>query len=105
MVTARVIYHLEDGAWWAESPDVRGWSAAADDLVDLHRLVEEGVAFALERDDVTVVRVAAPELEPLVSGARTVGAVARVETSGPEGLQVSSAAPRAGAVPGPAIAA
>jgi len=51
----RVIYHDEtpDG-WWAESPDIRGWSAAAASYDRVRQLAEEGVRFALERDDVIV---------------------------------------------------
>ncbi len=30
METVRVIYHHEAAGWWAESPDVEGWSAAGD---------------------------------------------------------------------------
>ena len=54
MDTIRVIYHHEDDGWWAESPDVERWTAAADSYADLVKLVEEGVRFALERDDVEV---------------------------------------------------
>ncbi len=52
MDTIRVIYHHEDDAWWAESPDVERWYAAADSFDDVVKLAEEGVRFALERDDV-----------------------------------------------------
>jgi predicted RNase H-like HicB family nuclease len=46
----RVIYHHEEGAWWAESPDVKGWLAAADTYEEIAKLVEEGIPFALERE-------------------------------------------------------
>ena len=52
MDTIRVIYHHEDGAWWAESPDVGGWSAAANSYPETRQLAEDGIRFALERDDV-----------------------------------------------------
>jgi predicted RNase H-like HicB family nuclease len=52
MDTIRVIYHHEDGAWWAESPDVVGWSAAANSYPATRQLAEDGIRFALERDDV-----------------------------------------------------
>lgn len=48
----RVIYHHEDDGWWAESPDVERWTAAAESYDELFKLVEDGVRFALERDDV-----------------------------------------------------
>ncbi len=47
METVRVIYHHEADGWWAESPDVEGWSAAGDTYEELVKLVEEGVSFAL----------------------------------------------------------
>ena len=47
METVRVIYHLEDGAWWAESPDVAGWFAAGDGYAEVEKLAEEGIPFAL----------------------------------------------------------
>ena len=50
----RVIHHHENDSWWAESPDLPGWFAAADTYAEAHQLAEEGVRFDLERDDVTV---------------------------------------------------
>ena len=52
METIRVIYHHEDDGWWAESPDVACWYAAGDTYAEVVELAEEGVPFALERDDV-----------------------------------------------------
>lgn len=46
----RVIYHHEDDGWWAESPDVEGWSAAGDDFPEVRNLAVEGIPFALGRD-------------------------------------------------------
>jgi predicted RNase H-like HicB family nuclease len=54
MDPVRVIYHHEDHAWWAESPDVDGWSAAGDTFDEVRQLAEGGVRFALDRDDVVV---------------------------------------------------
>lgn len=50
----RVIYHREEGGWWAESPDVEGWTAVADTYEEIVKLVEEGIPFALERDDALI---------------------------------------------------
>jgi hypothetical protein len=50
----RVIYHREPDGWWAESDAVPGWTAAAASPDALRALVEEGVRFALERDDLIV---------------------------------------------------
>jgi predicted RNase H-like HicB family nuclease len=46
-VTIRVLYHEEDQGWWAESPDVEGWTVAGDTYEEVRRLVEDGVTFAL----------------------------------------------------------
>lgn len=54
MDCVRVIHHHEDGSWWAESPDLPGWFAAADTYAEARQLAEEGVRFELEREDVTV---------------------------------------------------
>jgi predicted RNase H-like HicB family nuclease len=48
MKPVRVIYHHEEGGWWAESPDLKGWTAVADTWEELVKLVEEGISFALE---------------------------------------------------------
>ncbi|HEV7942081.1 MAG TPA: hypothetical protein VGP17_04695 [Solirubrobacteraceae bacterium] len=50
----RVIHHHEDERWWAESPDVPEWFAAADTYLEARRLAEEGIRFALDRDDVVI---------------------------------------------------
>lgn len=54
METVRVIYHHETDCWWAESPDVEGWSAAGDTYAEVAKLAAEGIPFALERDDVAL---------------------------------------------------
>lgn len=54
METVRVIYHHETDGWWAESPDVEGWSAAGDSYAKVAKLAEEGIRFALEQDDVVL---------------------------------------------------
>jgi predicted RNase H-like HicB family nuclease len=50
METVRIIYHHEDGGWWAESPDVERWYAAGDTYAEVVKLAEEGVPFALGHD-------------------------------------------------------
>ena len=54
MEPIRVLYHTEDGTWWADSPDVPGWIGGADTFDETRRLVEEGIPWALERDDVVL---------------------------------------------------
>lgn len=45
----RVLHHPEGDGWWAESPDVEGWSAAGDTYAEVVKLAEKGIAFALKR--------------------------------------------------------
>src|ERR1700761_8620374 len=52
--TVRVICHYETDGWWAESPDVEGWSAAGDSYAKVAKLAEEGIRSALEQDDVVL---------------------------------------------------
>jgi predicted RNase H-like HicB family nuclease len=54
MLNVRVIHHQDEDTWVAESPDVDGWTAVANTFEETRRLAEEGVRFALERDDVRV---------------------------------------------------
>lgn len=54
MEIIRVIHHCEDGLWWAESPDVDGWSAAGSSFDEVRRLADEGVRFALGREELEV---------------------------------------------------
>jgi len=54
METIRVIHHHEPEGWWSESPDVPRWAAAGATYEEVHQLSEEGVRFALEREDVVV---------------------------------------------------
>jgi predicted RNase H-like HicB family nuclease len=48
METVRIIYHHEANGWWAESPDVKGWSAAGETYAEVGNLAEEGIPFALK---------------------------------------------------------
>jgi predicted RNase H-like HicB family nuclease len=50
MEIVRGIYHHESDGWWAESPDVEGWSAAGESYSEVVKLAEEGIPFALERE-------------------------------------------------------
>ncbi|HEY1688630.1 MAG TPA: hypothetical protein VGF95_07170 [Solirubrobacteraceae bacterium] len=53
-MTVRVLYHQDEDTWVATSPDIPRWTVVADTYVEAHRLAEEGVRFALEREDLTV---------------------------------------------------
>lgn len=48
----RILHHPEVDGWWAESPDVAGWSAAGNTYSEVTKLAEEGVPFALGHDAV-----------------------------------------------------
>jgi hypothetical protein len=50
----RVLYRQDQDTWVATSPDVPHWTAVADSYPEAHRLAEDGVRFALERDDLTI---------------------------------------------------
>jgi hypothetical protein len=52
--TVRVIYHCEPEGWWAESPDVAGWSVAGETYAEVRALVDEGVEIARSRGGVTI---------------------------------------------------
>lgn len=46
-MTIRVLYHHEAAGWWAESPDVDGWTVAGDTFEQVRELADDGVRFAL----------------------------------------------------------
>jgi hypothetical protein len=47
-------YRLDEDTWVATSPDVPRWTVVADSYSEAHHLAEDGVRFALERDDLTI---------------------------------------------------
>jgi predicted RNase H-like HicB family nuclease len=58
MNTIDVIHHDETPAgWWADSPEIPGWYVAGATFAETRQLAEEGVRFALEREDLTVEHV------------------------------------------------
>lgn len=61
----RVIYRNEPEGWWAESPDVKGWTAVGESYAEVLKLSEEGIPFALECDEDEV------ELEHFVPAAES----------------------------------
>lgn len=54
MDTIRVLYRVEGGIWSAESPDIENWLAVGDTFEECRQLAEEGVRFALERENLVV---------------------------------------------------
>lgn len=72
----RITYHPEPHhGWWADSPDVSGWSASADNLEDLRAAVPDGLRFALETDEhieiVAVIDAGSAPAVPLEFGVST----------------------------------
>jgi predicted RNase H-like HicB family nuclease len=45
----KIIYHHDADCWWAESPDVGGWSTAGASFLEVKRLAEESIEFAVGR--------------------------------------------------------
>jgi predicted RNase H-like HicB family nuclease len=41
-VTVRVLYHREPDGWWAESPDIDGWTVAGETCDEVRALVDDG---------------------------------------------------------------
>lgn len=54
VMMVRVLYRQDQDTWVATSPDVPRWTVVADTYPEAHQLAEDGVRFALERDDLTV---------------------------------------------------
>lgn len=46
----RIIVHREPSGWWAESPDVEGWSVAGETYEEIRQLVVDGVGFACQAE-------------------------------------------------------
>jgi predicted RNase H-like HicB family nuclease len=53
-MTVHVLYRQDEDTWVATSPEIARWTVVADTYAEAHRLAEEGVRFALDREDVTV---------------------------------------------------
>ncbi|CAL8978671.1 hypothetical protein CELL_02935 [Cellulomonas sp. T2.31MG-18] len=54
MAAVTVHYHEEDGSWWADSPDVAGFTAVGHTLTEVRQLVQEGIPFYLQDKAVDV---------------------------------------------------
>ncbi|MGH8956885.1 MAG: hypothetical protein ACRDVF_17935 [Microbacterium sp.] len=50
----RVIYEQAGNTWVATSPEVPEWTVVANTYEEAHRLAEDGVRFALDREDVEI---------------------------------------------------
>ena len=54
MALVRIVYQQEGDSWWAESPDVDGFTAGGDSLAEVRQLAREGVAFYVNDADLDV---------------------------------------------------
>lgn len=94
-----VLIHNEDGAWWAESPDLPGYSAAADTREELETLVFEGVkAFLGGTQNMTIVlRTTDQPVAAGIGGAVVTGAISITHVAVPyttsTGLDAASLRP------------
>lgn len=73
--SVRIIYHHEDGAWWAVSPELPDVIAAGDSQAEVRQLVDEGLAgedYEIEHLDADSSEYQAPE------GARFLADLGRV---------------------------
>lgn len=48
MAQVRIVYHQEGDSWWAESPDLDGFTAGGSSLREVRQMAREGVEFYLD---------------------------------------------------------
>ncbi len=48
MTEIRIHYHREAEGWWADSPDLPGFSAAGDSFTEVREMAIQGVEFATD---------------------------------------------------------
>lgn len=53
--SVEIVYHREDGVWWADSPDMPGFSAAGDTFAETRKLAIEDLSFYFDDDKPNVV--------------------------------------------------
>lgn len=89
MTRARVVLHYEDGSWWAESPDLEGFTVVAPTLRELQLAVRDAVAFHLESEEPV-------QIAESMAGARSAEEVAWVSRTGGSAYKpIESRAPHA----------
>ncbi len=54
MTGVRIRYHNEPEGWWADSPDLPGFSAAGETFTEVRDMAIRGVEFATDEPDGTV---------------------------------------------------
>ncbi len=63
MSEVRIRYHHEPEGWWADSPDLPGFSAAGETFDEVREMVLEGVAFTTDTQP-EIVEENAPSRDP-----------------------------------------
>jgi predicted RNase H-like HicB family nuclease len=75
MNRTNVVMHDEDGSWWADSPDMEGFTVVAPTLVALQEAARGALAFHLDTDQSVLVAES-------MAGAESAGGVTWVPRSG-----------------------
>ena len=75
MNRTNVVKHYEDGSWWADSPDMEGFTVVAPTLAALQEAVRGALAFHLDTDQSVLVAES-------MAGAESAGGVTWVPRSG-----------------------
>lgn len=57
VTSATVVYHHEDGTWWADSVDVPGFTVVERSLAALRTAVQSALPFFLDEPDVVVLEM------------------------------------------------
>ena len=70
-----VVMHYEDGSWWADSPDLEGFTVVAPTLAALQVAVRGALAFHLDTDEPVLVAES-------MAGAQSAGDATWVPRSG-----------------------
>jgi predicted RNase H-like HicB family nuclease len=50
MTTINLVIHHDEGTWWAESPDLEGFTVVAASLAELRVTARDAVTFHLDAD-------------------------------------------------------
>lgn len=78
MDVVHIVYHYEDGTWWAESVDLPGWTAVASTADDIRNQVREAIDFFIDRP-VDVEEVGLPLATITIHPSRASGGTAAAE--------------------------
>ena len=89
MTRTKVVMHYEEGSWWADSPDLEGFTVVAPTLVELQDAVRAAIAFHVDTNQPVLVAES-------MAGAQSAGDVTWVPRSGgPSDQRMAPRTPRA----------